>query len=83
MNFTMNSGGASRTALLRGAYGAALGFAGTALTTYAVTDDLKASLISAGIAACIALGWRAGVEGSFDASRNNAGEVRQSDVTRP
>ena len=81
MVFTMNSGGPSRTALLRGFYGAALGFAGTFLTIYASTDDAKASLIGAGTAACIALGWRAGAEGGFDRARNNAGEVRPSDVS--
>ena len=81
MKPTMNIGGPVATAFLRGFYGAALGFAGTFLTIYATTDQLKASLIGAGTAACIALGWRGGAEGGFDSKRNNAGDTRASDVT--
>ena len=81
MKLTMNSGGPVATAFLRGFYGAALGFAGTFLMTYGQTDDMKSSLIVAGTAACIALGWRAGGEGAFDNKRNNAGDTRASDVT--
>jgi hypothetical protein len=34
-----------------------------------------------GIAALAALGFRGGIEGSFDKARNNAGDIRASDVT--
>lgn len=81
MGFTMNAGGPLATAILRGLYQAAGSGAAVFLITWASTDELKGPLIAGGVAALAALGFRGGVEGTFDRRRNDAGDVRQSDVT--
>lgn len=81
MGFTMNAGGPLATAILRGLYQAMGSGAVVFLITWATTDELKGPLIAGGVAALAALGFRGGVEGTFDRKRNNAGDVRQSDVT--
>ena len=81
MGFTMNAGGPLATAILRGLYQALGSGAAVFLITWATTDELKGPLIAGGVAALAALGFRGGVEGAFDQKRNNAGDVRQSDVT--
>lgn len=81
MNFTMNSGGALQTAILRGFY-QALG-SGTLvfLITWGTTDQLKGPIIGGCVAALGALGFRGGVEGSLDAQRQKNGDVKPSDVS--
>ncbi len=81
MGLTMNSGGALQTAILRGFYQAVGSGAFVFLITWATTDELKAPLIAGATAALSALGFRGGVEGSFDRKRNSEGEMRESDVT--
>ena len=68
------------TALLRGLYQAIGAFALVFLSTWATTDEIKAPVIAGGIAALSALGFRAGVEGAYDAKRAARGDVRPGDV---
>jgi uncharacterized membrane protein YebE (DUF533 family) len=75
----MNLQSPMATALLRGTYWALGSGALIFLTTYGTTDELKASLISGGIAALGALGFR-GAEGKYDARRQASGNVKPSDV---
>lgn len=79
----LNARSTTSTAWLRAAGSALLALAGTFLMTYGQTDDLKSSLIVAGTAATIALGWRGGVEGMSDALRDAHGDVKSGDVGQP
>lgn len=79
----MNTRTTLGTAILRGIY-LALGTGGaTFLVTWGATDNLKGASIAGGIAALSALGFRGGIEGKFDASRDQAGKVLSSDVGQP
>ena len=79
----MNLNSAIGTAILRGAYLAfGSGFL-TFLTTWTATDELKAPIIAGGVAALTALGFRGGIEGTFDQKRNATGNVSSSDVGQP
>ena len=76
----MNIGSTLGTAILRSIYLAAGAGLVAFLPAYAVTDQLKAPLISGALAALWALGFRGGGEGMYDASRQKAGDVKASDV---
>jgi hypothetical protein len=75
-----NAGTTMGTAVLRGLYNALGAGAAAFLTSYAVTDDVKGSLIVAGITALGALGFRGAVEGLADVRRDIRGDVRPGDV---
>ena len=77
---SMTGGSPQATAALRGLYQAIGQAALVALTTWAVTDDVKVIVIAAGTAALLALGFRAGFEGGFDANRAANNDIRDSDV---
>ncbi len=81
MGLTMNSGGTLQTAILRSFYQALGSGASVFLITWATTDELKGPIIAGAVAALAALGFRGGIEGTFDKARNDAGKVRPSDVT--
>lgn len=76
----LNSGSTLGTAILRGAYLAVGTFLVGFLPAYAATDDLKGPLIAGGMGALFALGFRGGVEGLSDKSRDERGRVLPGDV---
>lgn len=76
----MTAGSPLAAAFLRGVYLAIGSFLFAFLPAWAVTDDLKAPLISGGLAALWALGFRGGFEGNFDTNRAANGDLRDSDV---
>jgi hypothetical protein len=77
---SMTGGSPYATAFLRGLY-MALGSGLVAfLPAWAVTDDLKAPIISGAMAALFALGFRGGFEGNFDNQRAETNDIRNSDV---
>lgn len=77
----MNGSSPQATALIRGLYLAAGMFALGFLTVWATTDEYKAPIISGGIMALGALGFRTGLEGRLDQKRDRAGNVLPGDVT--
>lgn len=81
MKPTMNAGGPLATALMRSAYLAAGSGLLTFFITWGSTDALKGPIIAGCVSALSALGFRGMIEGNFDAARNKAGDVKQSDVT--
>lgn len=76
----LNFGTPAVTAFMRGLYLAGGTFAVAFLPAYAVTDSLKGPLISGGLGALFALGFRSGVEGVADSRRNDKGQVKPGDV---
>lgn len=76
----MNLKGTLSTAALRGFWQAVVQFGGMTFLTYQMVDDWTDALVAGGLAAFLALGFRGGVEGVFDQSRQIAGDVKQSDV---
>lgn len=76
----MNVGSTMGTALLRGLYVAFVAGGLAFLTAWQQTDDAKGSAITGGIAFLGALGIRGGLEGTLDAGRQRAGDVKASDV---
>ena len=86
----MNTSSTTGTAVLRGIYN----FIGTslaaALSTYIATgavidsvsrsDKIESAAIIGLISGLAALGFRSGVEGSYDAARQRDGDVKTSDV---
>lgn len=68
------------TAILRGLYTAILSGLAAGVTAYATTDDEKGAILTGVIAALAALGFRGGIEGTFDSARQDASDVRPSDV---
>lgn len=67
---SMNTGTTMGSAVLRSVYLALGSFAVAFLPAWAVTDELKGPIISGGLAALWALGFRGAVEGGFDTSRD-------------
>jgi hypothetical protein len=78
----MNIGSTLGTAILRGIYMAVGAGLGAALPVYAVVDTPPwKPIIVAGVgAALVALGFRGGVEGLYDADRQRNDDVKASDV---
>jgi hypothetical protein len=76
----MTAGSPLAAAFLRGIYLAIGSFLFAFLPAWAVTEDIKGPLISGGLAALWALGFRGGFEGNFDTSRASNNDVRASDV---
>jgi len=76
----MNLNSPMATAILRSVYLAAGSGALVFLTTYAAVDDLRGAILSGGIAALSALGFRGGLEGRYDARRQASGNVKPGDV---
>lgn len=79
----MNTGWTIGTALLRGIYIASGAGLLAFLTVWATTNDLKAPIVAGGVSALTALGFRAGIEGMSDKSRDDKHQVRSSDVGHP
>ena len=79
----MNARTTMGTAILRGLYLAAGSGLLVFLATWATTDELKGPIVAGGISALSALGFRGGIEGKFDAGRDQAGRVLSSDVGQP
>jgi hypothetical protein len=80
MPLSMTGASPQVTAWMRAAYWAFGTAALVALTTWATTDDVKTIVVSAGTSLLVALGFRGGVEGSFDSGRASNNDVRDSDV---
>lgn len=78
----MNIGSTLGTAILRGIYMAIGAAAGAAVPVYAVVDTppWKPVIVAAAGAALVALGFRAGGEGLYDAERQRNDDVKASDV---
>jgi hypothetical protein len=76
----MNIGSTLGTAILRSFYLAAGAGLVAFLPAWAVTDQLKAPLISGALGALWALGFRGGGEGLYDAQRQRDDDVKASDV---
>jgi len=76
----VNIGSTLGTAILRGIYMALGTGLLSGLTTYSTTDDEKAAIITGAITALIALGFRGGGEGLYDANRQRNDDVKASDV---
>jgi hypothetical protein len=80
MGLSMTGASPMTTAFMRSVYMAIGAGLVAFLPAWAATDDLKAPIISGALAALWALGFRGGVEGSFDTSRAANNDVRDSDV---
>lgn len=78
----MNTNNPITTAILRGLYLAVGSGLAVFLSVMQTTDDTKAAAIAGGLSALFALGFRGGVEGTFDQHRNAIGDVKGSDVSR-
>lgn len=78
----MNIGSTLGTAILRGIYLAVGAGIGAALPVYAVIDapPWKPVIVAGVGAALVALGFRAGGEGLYDAQRQREDDVKASDV---
>lgn len=83
----MNTGSTLGTAILRGAYNALCTFLVVFATNYLALrgdldrgDSLEVSALVAAIAAMGVLGFRAGIEGRFDAGRSARAAQEPSDV---
>lgn len=70
-----------RVALIRSFIQAFIQFGGGFFSIYIATDDMKAALVGAGLAAFIAIGYRGVAEGNYDQTRDAAGHVTKADVT--
>jgi hypothetical protein len=68
-------------AFVRALQNGAVQAGGAGFTAYQLTHNVNDSLIAAGAAFFIALGYRGVVEGARDASRQANGDVKASDVT--
>lgn len=79
----MNAGSTFSTALVRSMYLAVGSGLTTFLITWATTDHLKAPVIAGCVSALAALGFRGGIEGLSDSSRDAKGEVKPGDVGQP
>jgi sulfite exporter TauE/SafE len=77
----MNIGGTTTTAIIRGLYNAIGSGAGSAFLVWTQTNDHKTIAVAFVGAFLIALGFRGGVEGAVDTARQNANDVKPSDVT--
>ncbi len=77
----MNTSSTMTTAMMRGVY-IALGSGLTAgLVAMQQGVDDRGSLIIGLLSGLVALGFRGGGEGVYDTQRDNAGDVRGSDVS--
>lgn len=72
-----------RVALVRAAWQSFLQFGGVFLSTFTVSNDARTSLLAAGLAAFIALGYRGVAEGQYDTVRNRREEIRGYPVIDP
>lgn len=76
----MNASSTVLTAFLRGFYLALIAGLTAGLTTLQTTNDNRAAVITGLLAGLAILGARGLGEGGYDASRQNAGDVKSSDV---
>ncbi len=78
----MNTSNPMTTAIMRGLYTAVGSGLITGLMAAQQGLDDRGAIIVGAIAGLFALGFRGGIEGTFDQHRNTTGDVRASDVSR-